>query len=191
MICLTTMMMDKSSIEGNKTRWKQYQYEHKDSLLKFARKMDICDANAEEDIILAESFSRALAARAIFNNYRNITVYAMPLYHHFDFLVVDEDGNKRGVEAKYRNNESDKYDTDFLSKQKKNYNKVISEDIPIDVYYTFSDGKVRVYDLNGKSDEGRCSHNKTTAIEGPRITEDGLYFNPMDALWTTTVSIPL
>ena len=183
--------MDKSSIEGNKTRWKQYQYEHKDSLLKFARKMDICDTNAEEDIILAESFSRALAARAIFNNYRNITVYPMPLYHHFDFLVVDEDGNKRGVEAKYRNNECGHYPTDDISMTKKDYNAAVSSEFPIDLYYTFFDGTVRVYDLNGKSNDGTWTHSKTTAIQGRTITDSRLSYNPMDALWTTTVSIPL
>lgn len=184
--------MDRSEQDRRKQIWKQYQNTHRDILLEFARKMGFYDVNAPEEFILAESYSRALAARAILNNYgRDVQIIPMPLYHHFDFLIIDEEGEKRGVEAKFRLNDSDEYPTDDISYTKKDFNATASTEFPIDLYYTFFDGTVRVYDLNGKSNDGTWTHSSTTAAEGRTITDSRLSYNPMDALWTTTVSIPL
>lgn len=183
--------MDRSKQADRYFKWKQYQNTHRDILLEFADKTGIYDKNAPEEFVLAEAYSRALAARAILNNYRNVTIIPQPLYHHFDFLIIDEDGNKRGVEAKFRLNDSDEYPTDDISYTKKDFNATASTEFPIDLYYTFFDGTVRVYDLNGKSNDGTWTHSSTTAAAGRTITDSRLSYNPMDALWTTTVSIPL
>lgn len=185
------IVMDKSEQERRKRIWKEYQNAHRDILLEFATKMGFNDPNAPEEFVLAESYSRALAARAVLANYPDCRLFPMPLYWHFDFLLVDGEGNERGIEAKFRLNDSDEYPTDNISFKKKVYNKVSSETIPIDLYCTFFDGKTRVYDLNGKSEVSTWTHSRTTATEGELITDQSLSYNPMDALWTTTVSIPL
>lgn len=183
--------MDRSEQERRKKIWKEYQSKHSEALLDFATKMGINDPKAPEEFVLAEAYSRVLAAKAVLKNYPDCRLIPMPLYWHFDFLLVDGEGNERGIEAKFRLNDSDEYPTDNISLTKKDYNRVAAETIPIDLYYTFFDGTTRVYDLNGKSEVGTWTHSRTTASEGEVITDQSLRFNPYDALWTTSVSVPL
>lgn len=184
------MMMNKSEQERRKKIWKEYQHQHSLELMAYAMDRGFYDESAPEDMVLAEAFSRCLVEKAIRKNYSDYHLYSMPLYWHFDFLLVDAEGKERGIEAKFRLNDKDEYTTDNISLNKKEWNATASETIPIDLYYVFFDGNVRVYDLNGKSEEGKWTHSRTTAIEGETVTDRSIAFNPLDNLWTTSVTMP-
>jgi len=182
--------MNKSEQAKRYFEWKKFQNEHSEDLLEFATKMGFAEKRAPLEFILAEAFSRVLGIKVIRKNYIDADIYPMPLYWHFDFLVVDGEGNERGVEVKFRLNDSDEYPTDNISISKKDYNAAVSDTIPIDLYNIFYDGKVRVYDLNGKSEVGEWTHSSTTAVDGAKITDKSLSFNPTNILWTTSITMP-
>lgn len=88
------MMMDRSEQERRKKIWKEYQHQHSLELMAYAMDRGFYDESAPEEIVLAEAFSRCLAEKAIRKNYIDYRLYAMPLYWHFDFLLVDAEGNE-------------------------------------------------------------------------------------------------
>lgn len=182
--------MDKSEQERRKKIWKEYQHKHSLELLAYAKDKGFYDESAPVEMVLAEAFSRCLAEKAIRKNYSDYSLSHMPLYHHFDFLLIDGGGNERGIETKFRLNDKDEYYTDNISFNKREWNATASETMPIDLYYVFYDGNIRVYDLNGKSTEGNWTHSKTTAIDGETVTDRSIAFNPLDNLWTTSVTMP-
>ena len=182
--------MDRSEQARRKKIWKEYQHQHSLELLAYAMDKGFYDESAPVEMVLAEAFSRCLAEKAIRKNYSDYSLSHMPLYHHFDFLLIDGEGNERGIETKFRLNDKDEYYTDNISFNKREWNATASETMPIDLYYVFYDGNIRVYDLEGKSTEGNWTHSRTTAIDGETVTDRSIAFNPLDNLWTTSVTMP-
>lgn len=168
--------------------WKDYCGRNEDKLMDFAAKNGFDEPTAKKEFITAEAFSRTLTVKAIREHYQGCQLIPKPLRHHYDFDLITEDGEQRGVEGKFRTCDSTEYPTDDISLNKKEW---IDEGKPIDLVNIFYDGVVRAYDLNGPSTTSTWTHLAQAAVESRSITDERLQFKPEDAIWTTTVSVPL
>lgn len=165
--------------QDRKRRWKQFQEDNKEVLMNFAHTNGF--DNGEEPFILAEAFSRTLIEKATRQVYGE-KGKQQHLRCHYDTEVAD-----KKIEGKFRLNDSDQYPTDDISLSKEEYLEM--EDSCI-IVFAHWDGVVRAYDLKGKHKEDEWHKPRYTTKDSEKVTETRLQYDPKDAIWTTTITLP-
>lgn len=179
------MAMDRNERAERWLKWKRFQQENSQGLLKWAEANGI--VGDDEQFVLAETFSRVVLAKALRKQFPDCKIIQMGLYDHYDIKVENP---LMVVEGKFRLNDDNAYPTDDLTMAKADYIAMVDEGCPAYVVDVFYNGVVRAYNI-ADGNEGVWTHSSTTAESGYEKTESKLCYNPSDAVWTTNITLPI
>ena len=171
--------------------WKNYFWSNSGSIMTYADRRAIRCTTIS--MTLSEAFSSVLAEKAFKKLFPDaVKVERMIGTGRYDFNVTLDSGRVLHIEVKFRTNDSGtfSYDTDNITLKKSVWMSLLEDPENSYVMVILWDGMVRVYHAT-EYDEGRWTHNITTAEEGEEITESCAEYTPSAATWTTTISVPI
>ena len=177
--------MDRSEQAKRYYQWKRYQHRNEKELTEWAHKRGL---EGSGEFFLAEAFSRVCLEKAIRRWFPfDIEIRQMGMYDHFDAFVPYPISV---IEGKFRLNDSDEYPTDDITMKKADYVAMVDSGCPAYLACIFFDGVVRFYNIGDWNGTGTWTHSGTTAGGGDLKTEMRLQYDPKDAVFTTTITLP-
>lgn len=164
----------------------QYIEEHKFELLQWAAENGL--SSNDKDFLLAEVLSRKILLKAIKQHYGNLpklNIVIPEMYCHYDLSV-----NKVPIEGKFKQNDYDQWEYEYVSMKKGEYLKLIDENSLVGIPHWC--GTVSVYRLEDmEPPKDNWTHSATTARETDNnVTEVALVFKRSKALWTEKIEMP-
>lgn len=176
--------MNKSEQAKRYYQWKRYQHQNSEKLLNWAHSRGI---EGNNEFVLAEAFSRICLEKVMKQWHPDCEIRQMGLFDHYDVLVLVP---PTVAEGKFRLNDSDEYQTDDITMKKADYVAMCDSGCPSYVVNIFWDGVARAYNIGDWTSTNTWTHSGTTAAGGDLKTEMRLQYDPKDAVYTTTITLP-